>query len=184
MGRFHVSDGAKGPLPHSLPQEANIFLRPYTPTPFNLAHKILSLTITTNRRGYWNLNSSVLNDNAYIAVVRQTSANMDKLPIRDPQKWWDTFLTSVRSKTVEYTKRKHSIENECRNRLPEDLLRLEAVPTDQLTPLQAARYAFLKEKLKTFEEKIIEGYRHRTRLLHSLCYRRFSLPLNAHALTM
>ena len=66
-------------------------------------------------------------------------------------------------KTVEYTKRKHSIENECRNLLREDLLRLEAVPTDQLTPLQAARYAFLKEKLKTFEEKLIEGYRHRTR---------------------
>ena len=63
-------------------------------------------------------------------MVRQTSANVDKLPIRDPQKWWDTFLTSVRSKTVEYTKRKHSIENECRNRLRGDLLRLEAVPTD------------------------------------------------------
>ena len=30
-------------------------------------------------------------------------------------------------------------------------------------PLQAARYAFLKEKLKNFEEKLIEGYRHRTR---------------------
>ena len=64
---------------------------------------------------------------------------------------------------MEYTKRKHSIENECRNRLREDLLRLEAVPAYQLTPLQTARYAFLKEKLKTFEEKLIEGYKHRTR---------------------
>ena len=144
----------------------NISEHKYTLTPFNLAHKILSLTVTDQQergRGYWKLNSSVLNDRAYIAMVRQTRANVDKLPIRDPQKWWDTFLTSVRSKTVEYTKRKHSIENECRNRLREDLLRLEAVPTDQLTPLQAARYAFLKEKLKTFEEKLIEGYRHRTR---------------------
>ena len=64
---------------------------------------------------------------------------------------------------MEYTKRKHSIENEYRNRLREDMLGLEAVSADQLTPLQAARYAFLKEKLKTFEEKLIEGYRHRTR---------------------
>ena len=144
----------------------NISEHKYTLTPFNLAHKILSLTVADQQergRGYWKLNSSVLNDRAYIAMVRQTRANVDKLPIRDPQKWWDTFLTSVRSKTVEYTKRKHSIENECRNRLREDLLRLEAVPTDKLTPLQAARYAFLKEKLKTFEEKLIEGYRHRTR---------------------
>ena len=29
--------------------------------------------------------------------------------------------------------------------------------------MQAAQYAFLKEKLKTFEDKLIEGYRHRTR---------------------
>ena len=144
----------------------NISEHKYTLTPFNLAHKILSLTITDQQergRGYWKLNSSVLNDKVYIAMVRQTSANVGKLPIRDPQKWWDTFLTSVRSKTVAYTKRKHSIENECRSRLREDLLRLEAVPTDQLTLLQAARYAFLKEKLKTFEEKLIEGYRHCTR---------------------
>ena len=42
-------------------------------------------------------------------------------------------------------------------------MRTEVVPTDQLTPLQAARYAFLKEKLNIFEEKLIEGYRHRTR---------------------
>ena len=119
----------------------NISEHKYTLTPFNLAHKILSLTVTDQQergRGYWKLNSSVLNDRAYIAMVRQTRANVDKLPIQDPQKWWDTFLTSVRSKTVEYTKRKHSVENECRNRLREDLLRLEAVPIDQLTPLQVA----------------------------------------------
>ena len=61
---------------------------------------------------------------------------------------------------MEYTKKKHSIENACRSRFREDLLRLEAVPTDQLTPSQAA---VLKEKLKTFEEKLIEGYRHRNR---------------------
>ena len=127
----------------------------YTPTPFNLPQE--------RGRGYWKLNSSVLNDNAYIAMVRQTSANVDKLSIRDPQKWWDTILTSVRFKTVEYTKKKHSIENACRSLLREDLLRLEAVPTHQLTPSQAARCAVLKEKLKTFEEKLIEGYRHRTR---------------------
>ena len=87
----------------------------YTLTPFNLAHKILSLTITDQQergRGCWKLNSSVLNNNVYIVMVRQTSASMDKLPIRDPQKWWDTFLTSARSKSVEYTKRKHSVENE------------------------------------------------------------------------
>ena len=144
----------------------NISEHKYTVTPFNLAHKILTLTVTDQQergRGYWKLNSSVLDDNAYTAMVRQTIANVDKLPIQDPQKWWDTFLTSVRSKTVENTKREHSIENECRNRLCEDLLRLEAVPTDLLTPSQAARYAFLKEKSKTFEEKLIEGHRHRTR---------------------
>ena len=44
-----------------------------TLTPFNNAHKILSFTVKDQQEsgmGYWKLKSSVLNDNAYVAMLR------------------------------------------------------------------------------------------------------------------
>ena len=96
---------------------SNISNHKYSLTPFNNAHKILSFTLTDQRkrgRGYWKLNSSVLNDNAYVAMVRQTIVNVDKSNILDKQRWWDVFLTCIRSKTVTYTKHKYFIENSTR----------------------------------------------------------------------
>ena len=144
----------------------NITNHKYSLTPFNNAHKILSFTFKDQQeRGssYWKLNSSILNDNAYIEMVRQTIVNVDKLYIPDKQKWWDIFLACIRSKTIAYTKRKHFIENSTRYKLKKDLLNLEALPSERLTPSQTAYYNFLKEKLKIFEEKLIAGYRQRTR---------------------
>ena len=144
----------------------NITNHKYSLTPFNNAHKILSFTFKDQQeRGssYWKLNSSILNDNAYIEMVRQTIVNVDKVHIPDKQKWWDIFLACIRSKTIAYTKRKHFIENSTRYKLKKDLLNLEALPSERLTPSQTAHYNFLKEKLKIFEEKLIAGYRQRTR---------------------
>ena len=117
----------------------------------------------TRGRGYWKLNSSVLNDNAYVAMVRQTIDNVDRLNIKDTQQWWDIFLWSVRSKTVEYTKQKHTVENSARDAVRKGLLDIEAIPADQLSPRQTAQYTYLKEKLRGFEERLVEGYRQRTR---------------------
>ena len=58
----------------------------YSLTPFNNARRILSFTVKDQQgrgRGYWKLNSSVLHDNAYVAMVRQTIVNVDKLNILD-----------------------------------------------------------------------------------------------------
>ena len=108
-------------------------------------------------------NSSVLNDNAYVAMVRQTIVNVDKLNIVDKQRWWDIFLTCVRSKTVDYTKHKNFIENSTQDSINRDLVALEAVPADWLTSSQAGHYNFLKGKLRILDEKLIDGYRQRTR---------------------
>ena len=113
----------------------NISNHKYSLTPFNNAHKIISFTLTDQQergRGYWKLNSSVLNDNAYVAMVRQTIVNVDELNILDKQRWWDIFLTCIRYK-------------------------------DRISSSQAGHYNFLKGKLRHFEEKLVAGYRQRTR---------------------
>ena len=82
----------------------NISNHKYSLTPFNNAHKILSFTLTDQQergRGYWKLNSSVLNDNAYVAMVRQTIVNVDKLNILDKQRLlrlWHTPNTNILSR--------------------------------------------------------------------------------------
>ena len=129
-------------------------------TPFNNAHKIISFTVKDQQergRGYWKLNSSVLNDNADVAMVRQTIVNEDKLNILDKQRWWDIFLTCIRSKAVDYTKHKYFIENTTREKI-KDLVALEAIPVDLLTSSQAGHYNFLQGKLRILDEKLIDGY--------------------------
>ena len=64
---------------------------------------------------------------------------------------------------MEYTKPKHKIENSARDAIRKGLSDIEAIPADQLSPRQAAHYTYLKEKLRGFEEKFVEGYRKRTR---------------------
>ena len=85
-------------------------------------------------------------------MVRRTIENVDKLNL-EKEKWWDVFLTCIRSKTVYYTKQKYAIENSTRDRIKKDIIKLEAIPAEQRTPSQASQYNFLKEKLKMFEEK-------------------------------
>ena len=77
-----------------------------------MAHQILSFSFKDQQdggSGYWKLNASVLDDKAYyIAMVRWTIGNLDKLNL-GKEKWWDVFLTCIRSKTVYYTKQKYII---------------------------------------------------------------------------
>ena len=109
----------------------NICHHKYSLTPFNNAHKVLSFTFKDQQeRGssYWKLNSSILNDKAYIEMVRETIINVDNLHIVNPQKWWDIFLTCIRSKTIAYTKQKHFIENSTRDKLRERFIEFGGTP--------------------------------------------------------
>ena len=64
---------------------------------------------------------------------------------------------------MEYTKQKHTFENSARDAVRKGLLDIEAFPADLLSPRQTTHYTYLKERLCGFEEKLVEGYRQRTR---------------------
>ena len=58
----------------------NICHHKYSLTPFNNAHKVLSFAFKDQQEqgsSYWKLNSSILNDKAYIEMVRETIINVD-----------------------------------------------------------------------------------------------------------
>ena len=144
----------------------NVVNYKYLTVPFNLAHKIMSFTLNDQQpRGpsYWKMNSSILNDRLYTHLVQETVGNVNELCGDKDPRWWELFLTCIRSKTVQYTKQKHFIETGIKTRLRNDIRHLEAIPSDALTAAQSARYQFLKESLRVYEEKEVEGYRTRTK---------------------
>ena len=138
----------------------------HLPTPFNLAHKVVSFTLNDQQergQSYWKMNSSILQDRAYKIMIEETFHNVNYLGITDKMTLWDVFLTCVRSKTVDYTKQKYFLTNSIRRRLRDDILKLEALPDDRMTTLQHHRLTTLKGSLRIHEEREIDGYRTRTR---------------------
>ena len=76
----------------------------YTHTPFNNAHKILTFEFRNNLdkgKGIWKMNSSVINDIAYVEMIQKTFENIEKISRQDDQEWWQIFIGCVRSKTVQ-----------------------------------------------------------------------------------
>ena len=117
----------------------------------------------TPGKGYWKMNSSVLNDNAYIKLIEQTVQRMEqKLPSISAVDWWDMFILVVRNKTINYSTQKKYTENEVKKSILEDLEKMEAIPTD-LTIEQKRQYNHLVQRHKKILEKEIQGYQIRTR---------------------
>ena len=86
----------------------------YSLTPFPIAHKILSFVIhdqQTRGRGYWKLYSSVLNDNAYVAMVRQTIDNVVRLNTEDNESGGISFSRAFAPRRWNIPKQKLTIEN-------------------------------------------------------------------------
>ena len=134
--------------------------------PFNSAHKITSLSLTDQQElgpTYWKMNSSILNDRPYTQLVEETVKNVTEILGEDDPGWWTLFLTCIRSKTERYTKVKHFIEQGLRIRLRAEIQQLEVIPHDLLTTDQVARHKLLKESLRVYEEKEVEGNRTRTK---------------------
>ena len=90
----------------------NITSFKYITTPFNTAHKIMTFDLKEHQdigRGYWKMNSSILNDDSYKKVIEEIieGLNNDE-DISDPIDWWDFFIQVVRGVTIDYTKKKSS----------------------------------------------------------------------------
>ncbi len=132
----------------------------YLHTPFH-DHKIQQFTLQLQQpRGpsYWKLNVSILQDRQYRLLVEQVIANVDALPLPDKQMWWDIFLTSIRSRTIAYTKRKHFLAQQLKSTLLQQLHALEQIPRPRFTPLQAQEYARLQHLWSQHARKEIQGH--------------------------
>ena len=149
----------------SQPNAPHIVHYQYLHTPFH-DHKVQQFTLQQQHpRGpsYWKMNVSILQDRHYRTLVEQIIANVEALHIPDKQVWWDIFLTSIRSRTIAYTKRKHFLTQQLKSTLLRQLHALEQVPQPRFTPLQAQDYARLQHLWTEHERREIQGHLTRTK---------------------
>ena len=140
----------------------------YTYYPQANTHKLLSFKIDSSQEkgpGYWKLNTSVLNDAAYIKVVTDSISELKNYHCQNPTGWWELLLITVRSLSVNYCQRKRYLEKEVKRSWTRELVELEAVPVQALTQNKLARLKTVQERLKLLEEQEVEGHRIRSRLV-------------------
>ena len=74
---------------------------------------------------YWKMNSSVLNDDAYVKIIEGTVERMEqRLQTLSAIDWWDLFILMVRNKTIEYCTQKREIENQVKRYYEKEMLKI------------------------------------------------------------
>ena len=138
----------------------------YTFYPQPNTHKLLKFEIDSTIEkgpGYWKLNTSILNDTAYIKLITDCITELKTFPCENAIEWWELLLLHVRSLSASYSQKKRYLEREVKNSWLRELLELEAVPVQALTPNKFARLKIVQYRLKLLEEQEVEGHRIRTR---------------------
>ena len=107
---------------------------------------------------------SLITDCWYAVGLRLLFAQMEELHIQDVISWWDVFLLSVRSYTIQYSSHKRRVETRLSRYLTSEIELLQSIPPDHLTTLLVTRLEYLQLRLRDLQRKEIAGYIVRARL--------------------
>ena len=140
----------------------------YTQTPYS-DHRILSFTKKSQNekgKGYYKMNTSILKDKKYRNIVEETLAELEELELESEIENWETFLLTIKSKSISYSQIKNKVKRNLKNTIRkqiDDIENTEDLKNDQML----TQYSYLIQKLKEIEEIEIEGYRRRIKYLAS-----------------
>ena len=137
----------------------------YVNTPFYGAHKIMRFSLMNGPSigpGYWKLNSSVVDDKAYVQEVEEALAGIVRLNVVNSGDRWDLIGIVIRGVTRKYTSRKALVKGAVKEFVLRKILDFEQCDRD-LSVKEKELYIYYKEKFKQITEDEIEGYRVRTR---------------------
>ena len=140
----------------------------YILTPF-AGHKILSFERTSlNERGkgYYKMNTSIIKDPKFREMVTETLTEIEELQTNDDILKWVTFLSTVRSKAMSYSRKKGAVKRNLKNALKNEMTEIEEKMIEQDDGMMV-RYEYTKQMLKKMEEEEIEGYKMRIKFLPS-----------------
>ena len=141
----------------------------YIQTPFG-GHRILSFIKKSENKkgkGYYKMNTSILKDPKYKEMVKETVKELEDLQIVDKIRRWQTFLQTIKSKSIHYSQIKNKVKNKLKEELMKTINEIEENPLNLEEMSISARYEYTKQKLKEREEIEIEGYKIRVKHLAS-----------------
>ena len=138
----------------------------YVHTPF-FDHKLQHLTFATtvlHGPGTWKMNTSILTDPLYHDLITDLLLNMAAPAFPTKIMWWDVFLLTVKTLTIQYCARKHHIRTALHRSLALHIEQLQALPQYTLFPLLTARLAALQDQLRRLQLHQIQGHILRSRI--------------------
>ena len=116
----------------------------YIQTPFS-GHRIFTFKrahAVSKGKGYYKMNTSILKDNTYGEMVRETLENLHNLKIEDPIDAWNTFLLTIKSKSATYSKIKSKTRRKLKDNLQKQLFELGASHNSKLRADNVLRTLF------------------------------------------
>ena len=138
----------------------------YVHTPF-LDHKLQHLTYATTvlqGPGTWKMNTSVLTDTLYHDLISDLLQQMDVTHFPDKLMWWDVFLMTVKTLTIQYCTRKHRIRTDLLYSLTTQIERIQALPPSVIPPVLTDRLHMLQDQLRRLQLHQIQGHILRSRI--------------------
>ena len=132
----------------------------YIHTPFG-GHRILSFVKKSQNehgKGYYKMNTSILQDEMYKNIVKETIEEVQELQIQNEIEKWEIFLLTIKSKSITYSQTKNKTKRTLKNDIIKQIFEIEQNPfyKENLNILE--QYHYLQEKLKDLEQKEIQGY--------------------------
>ena len=94
----------------------NITTMRYIHTPHG--HRVLSFRIKNDNdwgKGYYKLNTSLLEDEEYEKIVDETVAELDTLNDRTQKEKWEIFLMTMKSKSIRYSTKRNNAKEKLKN---------------------------------------------------------------------
>ena len=145
----------------------NITQMKYLPTPFG-GHRILKFIIkgtTEHGKGYYKMNTSILNEPKHIELIEKLVDEMNNLDSDDPIHKWQIFISLAKSRSITYSKIRAKVKKDVKSRMQKELTQIEEDPKYMENECSLDYHNYLKRKLKQLELEEIEGYTKRLKLL-------------------
>ena len=136
----------------------------HTHTHFTRAHRIVTFTIKEEcdrGPGFWKMNTSIIHDRAYRALVVSTVQDVLSQSIKDPIAQWQVFIETVRIDTRAYSAKKKSIESRLKHLCERNIQLLEHNPMLNQDANLHNEYQLNLSHLNKWQRKQIEGYQTR-----------------------
>ena len=165
---IHTKDQAKSRIDRIYVNDENcndILHYRHIHTKFVKAHRIVtfSLKIQTERGpGFWKMNTKVISDGPYQAIVERTVNEVLDLNIDDPIERWLVFIETIRLETQVYCASKRFHEKRIKILCERKIEALEQNPELSRNPVLQEEYQYCLIQLNDWHRKQVDG--HQTRI--------------------